>query len=88
MALTVTKFETTPNPNALKCVTDRPPSDRPRSYFNAEQAQDDALARDLFAIEGVTNVLIHQLFITVNKSPEADWGPIKKAVKKVLAGVE
>ena len=78
-------IEDTPNPNALKCVTDKPPSERPRSYFNAEQAQGDPLAEALFGIEGVTNVLIHQLFVTVCKAPEADWGPIKKSLKRVLA---
>lgn len=85
MGLSITRFDTTPNPNAIKCVTDRPPSDRPRSYFNAAQAAGDPLGEALFGINGVTNVLIHQSFVTVCKSPEADWGPIKKSLKRVLA---
>lgn len=85
MPLSITSFETTPNPNALKCVTDKPPSERPRSYFNAQQAEGDPLAEALFGIDGVTNVLIHQLFVTVCKAPDADWGPIKKSLKRVLA---
>jgi hypothetical protein len=55
-----------------------------RSYFKQDQAKGDALAEALFAIPGVTNVLIHVSFITVCKDPDAAWGAIKTAVKRVV----
>lgn len=85
MALRVASFDPTPNPNAVKCVLDGDGPDRPRSYFNASMAAGDPLAEALFAIEGVTTVLIHTAFITVNKTPEADWKPIRTGVEAALA---
>lgn len=84
MPYKVVSFETTPNPNAIKCVLDRSPGERPRSYFNAESAQGDPLAAALFGIDGVTNVLIHTQWISVNKTPEADWAGVKAGVRRVL----
>lgn len=83
----VREFRDTPNPNAVKCILDRsigPPG--MRSYFNAEQAAGDPVASRLFAIEGVTNVLIHGDWLTVSKRPDVAWGPIRKAVEGVLRG--
>ncbi len=86
MAPTVVRFDTTPNPNALKCVLDAAITDAPRSYFKPEQAAEaaDALAISLFALPGVTNVLIHSDWITVCKSPDASWSTIKQGVRDVL----
>jgi NFU1 iron-sulfur cluster scaffold homolog, mitochondrial len=80
----ISQFQTTPNPNAIKCVLDHRLADTPRSYFNAQQAAEDPLAVSLFAIPGVTNLLIHETFITVGKSAEADWKTVKAAVERVL----
>lgn len=84
MPFKITTYQPTPNPNALKCMLNKPISDRPRSYFNPQQAQADSLAAALFAIEGVTNLLINDDWITVNKAPNAHWPPIKGAVEQVL----
>jgi len=80
------RFETTPNPNALKCPLEPDPDRVPRSYFNPQQAHEagDALAADLFGVPGVRNVLIHTAFVTVGRSPDAPWGPIKRGVGRVL----
>lgn len=88
MPYTVTRFEDTPNPNAVKCVVRPSPGETPRSYFNAEQAREanDALAMQLFEIPGVRNVLIHTDFITVGRSPETPWNQIKPRVRRTLAG--
>jgi len=80
-------FETTPNPNAIKCVIDPDPWDKsPRSYFTPDQAAraNDPLAQDLFATKGVTNVLIHTRFITVCKAPAAKWPAIKRSIKAAI----
>ncbi|TVQ60934.1 MAG: scaffolding protein [Phycisphaerales bacterium] len=84
MAYRVTKFESTPNPNALKCLVEPSPGPTPRSYFDAASAAGDPLGEALFAIDGVTNVLIHTAFITVCKRPDRAWGAMKKAIERVL----
>ena len=87
MPYEIEAFETTPNPNAIKCVIAGTASDTPRSYFNRGQAEAarDELALALFGIEGVTSLLIHHRFITLNKADASGWGPIKRAARRVLA---
>ncbi len=87
MAYRVVRFESTPNPNAVKCVVEPSPGAVPRSYFNAGQAEEegDGLAVALFGVAGVTNVLIHVEFVTVCKETGAKWGAVKAGVERVLA---
>lgn len=82
----ITSFETTPNPHAVKCVLAEPLGTAPRSYRapGAAEAAGDALGAALMAIPGVTSVLIHVAFITVVKTPEAGWGPLRRAVRAVV----
>lgn len=87
MARSVVRFEDTPNPNALKCALDGPilrPGEQPKPYRTAESAAGDALASKLFAIPGVTNVLVGPDWITVNRVPGADWRGIKEGVRRAL----
>ncbi len=79
------EFQSTPNPNAVKCVVGAVISDRPRSYFKPADAAGDHLAVALFSIPGVTNVLIQDTWLTVCKSPDADWKAIKRGVEKAVA---
>ncbi|MBC8107328.1 MAG: NifU N-terminal domain-containing protein [Anaerolineae bacterium] len=81
----VTETQPTPNPNALKFVLDRAISENPVSFFTAASANGHPLATRLFAIPGVTTLLLLNDFVTVNKSPEKAWGEITPQVKKVLA---
>lgn len=82
----VVAFEETPNPNALKCVLDRPIAPLPRAYRAPEEVgADDGVARALFGVEGVTNVLLLKDFVTVGKAPDAKWASIKRGVRKALA---
>jgi hypothetical protein len=78
------RFETTPNPNALKCVLDAPRTGAIVSASSIPEAAGDPHAEALLAIPGVTRVLLHTAFVTVSKDPGADWAPVKRAVKKVL----
>jgi len=86
MPYRVTRFEPTPNPNALKCLVEPGPGGI-RSYFRPDQCDpaEDPLAAALFALPGVASLLIHTEFITVNKAPDADWPALKKAVRQTLA---
>jgi len=84
MAYRVTETQPTPNPNAVKFVLDRPVSDRPASFLNADAARDHPLASRLFGVEGVTSVLLLNDFVTINKTPAASWPTIKRRVKDIL----
>jgi hypothetical protein len=84
MPYVVTEFEPTPNPNAMKCWLDRPISEGPRSFLNAEMAAADAIAAALFAQAGATTVLFNGDWLTVNKRPEDDWASVKRKIKRVL----
>ncbi|MCC6951823.1 MAG: NifU N-terminal domain-containing protein [Phycisphaerales bacterium] len=85
MPYRVTKFLSTPNPNALKCELDRSPApDRPRAYSQGDQVQDDPLASSLLAIPGVAHLLIHDGWITVGKVTDASWSGLKPRITRVL----
>ena len=77
--------EGTPNPSAVKFVLDMdalgPDS---RSYFSAEEASDDALARRIFEVEGVRALFMVDDFITVTRAEDAAWDDI---VEEVLCAI-
>ena len=87
MGYTITQFQDTPNPNALKCVLDRPfpSSEQLRSYQSADAAQTDPVAAALFTVPGVVGVLINPAWVTVSKAPDAQWKHVKAGVRQVLA---
>lgn len=79
--------EPTPNPNALKLRLDPHPG-RIVSCFNADAAEGDPLASALFAVPGVTNVLVHTEFVSVCKSPDAKWNAVRAGIERALADVD
>ena len=85
MAFRVEQVQPTPNPNAAKFILDRPISEHPTSFFSAESAEGHTIARRLFAIPGVSSLLLLGDFVTINKSPKAKWADITAKAKKVLA---
>jgi hypothetical protein len=85
MPYTVTKYQSTPNPNALKCFLSGSLSDRPKSFRKPEEAAGDATATRIFAVPGVSSLLINGDWMTVNKSAEVEWGGVKRGVERVLA---
>jgi NFU1 iron-sulfur cluster scaffold homolog, mitochondrial len=87
MGFRVTEVQPTPNPNAVKFMLDRPISEQPMSYFNAAAAGDHPVAKALFAVPGVTSLLLLGDFITVNKRPEAKWPDVRKQVESVLSEI-
>lgn len=84
MSYIVEEFESTPNPNALKCWLNRPISDRPRSFLNAKMAREDPIADALFQRAGATTVLFNGEWITINKSPDDSWTTVKRKLKQIL----
>jgi hypothetical protein len=84
MPYSVTEFESTPNPNAVKVWLDQPVSEGPRSFLNVHAAQADPLAAALFAEAGATTVLFNGDWLTVNKPVEQDWTAVKARIRRVL----
>lgn len=84
MSFKVTEVQPTPNPNAAKFVLDRPIVEQPTSFFNASAAKGHPLAEALFAIPGVSSLLLLGDFVTVNKTPDARWDEVAARVKAVL----
>lgn len=79
------EVEGTPNPNAAKFTLDRPlPVEESRSYFDAESAQDDPLARRLFEVDGVRALLMVDSFITVTKEETADWDGLVEEIGPII----
>ena len=87
MAFRVVEVQPTPNPNALKFLLDRPISEQPTSFLSPDAADGHSVATRLFAIPGVSSLLLLGDFVTVNKTPEASWADIRDRVRRVLSEV-
>ena len=85
MPFRVREVQPTPNPNAAKFVLDGIVAEAPTSFFDRSAAKDHPLAAQLFAVPGVSSLLMLGDFITVNKTPEAEWREITRQVKAILA---
>lgn len=80
------RAETTPNPNSLKFTTDEGAflEDGVESFSSAGEAKDNLLARRLFSVPGVKDVFVTPQFVTVSKTPNADWSNMKSDVEAAL----
>jgi len=76
----------TPNPNAAKFTVDRTlvEGGSSVSYFDPETAKDDPLASKLFAVDGVESLLIAEDFVTVTKSPNANWDDLVPDIENII----
>jgi len=83
------RFQQTPNPNAVKFVADRRVVEgkSSKSFFNAAQAASDPIGAALFELPGVASVFMVEDFVTVTKSPSADWNALVPAVLSTLEGL-
>lgn len=84
MPLLVTRYQSTPNPNALKCFLDGRISDGPRSFRSPAEGAGDPIAAPLFAVPGVAGLLFNGDWMTVNKQEGADWPALKLGIERVL----
>lgn len=76
--------EPSPNPNALRFQLDVT-LDETLSFASAAEAEDNEFAQEVFAAGGVASIFGVNDFVTVSRSPGADWGPIVEAVQKAAA---
>nr|HRY30707.1 NifU family protein [Elusimicrobiota bacterium] len=82
----ITHIEATPNPHALKFIVDgRLLETGAKSYASPAAVGDDALARALFSVgKEVRSVFYMDRFVTVTKSPEADWKDLQSRVVEAV----
>jgi hypothetical protein len=80
----VTNVSTTPNPDAMKYTLDRR-FDEMFTVASAEDAASNPFAAAVFAAGGVASVFGTADFITITRTPGADWDDIESAVRAAAA---
>ena len=80
--------EPTPNPNSLKITTDRGAfiDGGLESFASPEEAAHHPLGRRIFAVPGVANVFVLPQFLTVTKTPAANWNDLLPKIEGALSG--
>ncbi len=77
--LMIQDVDLTPNPHALKfSLNERLLMVETRQFGKKEEAENDPFAKGIFEIEGVVSVFYMDKFVTIEKSPETNWGQIQK----------
>jgi Fe-S cluster biogenesis protein NfuA len=77
----IAEIDETPNPNAIKFTLLEPLTwGVSHSYDDAEQAKDDALASELFAIPHVSNVFYVDRWLTVTQDGGAQWPDLVRLI--------
>jgi len=75
----VEDVDLTPNPHALKFIlNERLLKVETRQYPDKQSAQSDPFASGIFNIEGVVSVFYMDKFVTIEKSPNSNWGQIQR----------
>lgn len=81
----IIEVQGTPNPDALKFITDNRLVERGAlSFENAASAKSHALSEALFAAGPVASVFVLDRFVTVTKHPDADWGQLEPRLKSII----
>ena len=73
----------TPNPNAIKLTLNRVVATQGTTYRDAASA-DVSWVKQILGIAGVTQVFTVNNFVSVNKSPEAEWELIGPQVEQIV----
>jgi Fe-S cluster biogenesis protein NfuA len=78
--------EDTPNPLALKFLPGRVvvSSGLVLEFASAKEAETSPLAQRIFLVEGVQSLLFGSDFITVTRTPEADWAQMKPFILNAI----
>ena len=76
------QIDATPNPNALK-FTVGVDVGGPKTFV-AGRDEDDPLAVALLSIPGVTSIFMTADFVTLTKTPDADWAQVAEVAQKIL----
>ena len=77
--LMVEDVDLTPNPHALKFILNKKLLNyETRQYADLESAKNDPFAAGIFTLDGVVSVFYMDKFVTIEKSPDANWGQIQR----------
>lgn len=76
------QIESTPNPNALK-FTVGVDVGGPKTFV-AGREEDDPLAVLLLSLPGVTSIFMTADFVTLTKTPDADWAEVAGPAQEIL----
>jgi hypothetical protein len=77
--------ESTPNPNSYKFTVNREvTSGRGQTFKSADEALFSPLAQRLFELGGVRSLFFLKDFITVGRTPDADWDSLIPEVERVV----
>ena len=77
--------QSTPNPNALKFVLNRPvKTEGNATYKKPIECVGNKLAGTLFGLEHVAEVYFFDNYITVTQNGDADWDELEEKVKKII----
>lgn len=83
--LIVQDIDLTPNPHALKFILNEKVLKREaRDFKSIEDAETDPLAKGIFEIPGVVSVFYMDRFVTIEKTPETNWGQIQRPFVEFL----
>jgi hypothetical protein len=75
----VEDVDLTPNPHALKFILNKKLLNyETRQYANKDSAKNDPFASEIFKLDGVVSVFYMDKFVTIEKSPDANWGQIQR----------
>lgn len=79
------KTEMTPNPNALKFITNVTVINNDRiSLSDDEQCKNIPLAASIFALDNVVQVHFYDNVVTVTQNGQSDWGQLETSIKQCL----
>ena len=85
----ISDIQETPNPNAVKFILKEPVSyGTSHSYKTIESAEEDNLAKSIFAIGEVVSVFYMDKMITVEKTDEADWDEVLPEIAVPIRAAE
>lgn len=77
--LMVQDVDLTPNPHALKFILNQKLLNyETRQYPDKESAKNDPFAAGILKLDGVVSVFYMDKFVTIEKSPDANWGHIQR----------
>ena len=79
-------LEFTPNPNTLKYSVNRELLDKGAANFTRKEDAElrSPLAAKLFAVSGISGVMIGRNFVTVTKTEEGDWDVVHKSSSTII----
>lgn len=76
--------ESTPNPNTMKFVANRTLVPKRFEFNHPEEATHAPLAQELFQINGVSAVFMHQNYISVSKNEAIAWSDLIDSLKTLI----